>query len=92
MRGSADFIPSSPSGIEALEYRFDPAFDDHFGHETTIMIKRFLAHFKEACLNSGLTSPQYFSLNVRPRLHQSLAMYFLPGDRVRRGHPPGHIA
>ena len=76
--GLSHFIFPSSSGIEAQEFPFDPGFDDHFGHGSTIMLKRFLAHFKEAFLNSKLTSPQYFSLNIRPRLHlQSLAMYFL---------------
>ena len=76
--GISHFIFPSPSGIESQEFPMDRAFDDHFGHGATIMLKRFLAHFKDAFLRSNLTSPQYFSLNVRPRLHlQSLAMYFL---------------
>jgi len=76
--GISHFIFPSPAGIETQEFPFDPAFDDHFGHGATIMFKRFLAHFKDAFLASGLTSPQYFLLNVRPRLHlQSLAMNFL---------------
>jgi len=76
--GISHFIFPSPSGIETQEFPFDSAFDDGFGHGATIMLKRFLAHFKDAFLRSNLTSPQYFSLNVRPRLHlQSLAMYFL---------------
>jgi hypothetical protein len=76
--GISHFIFPSPTGIEAQEFPFDSAFDDGFGHGATIMLKRFLAHFKDAFLGSKLTSPQYFSLNVRPRLHlQSLAMYFL---------------
>ena len=76
--GVSHFIFPSHTGIESQEFPLDRAFDDDFGHGATIMLKRFLAHFKEAFLNSGLSSPQYFSLNVRPRLHlQSLAMYFL---------------
>lgn len=76
--GISHFIFPSPAGIESQEFPMDEAFDHHFGHGATIMLKRFLAHFKEAFLSSGLTSPQYFSLNIRPRLHlQSLAMYFL---------------
>jgi len=76
--GISHFIFPSPSGMEAQEFPYDPAFDDHFGHGATIMLKRFLSHFKDAFLGSNLTSPQYFSLHIRPRLHlQSLAMYFL---------------
>ena len=76
--GISHFIFPSPSGIEAQEFPYDPAYDDLFGHGATIMLKRFLFHLKAAFLRSGLTSPQYFSLNVHPRLHlQSLAMNFL---------------
>ena len=76
--GISHFIFPAPAGIEVQEFPFDAAYDGQFGHGATTMLKRFLFHFKEAFLSSGLTSPQYFSLNVRTRLHlQSLAMYFL---------------
>lgn len=76
--GVSHFIFPSPSGIEAQEFPYEPAFDRVFGHGATTMFMSFVGHFKAAFAESPFTMPQYLGLDVRPRLHlQSLAMNFL---------------